>query len=84
MQMHHQRLQQQQQQYQQANYKIDESNSAYNFDILETDDTTDDENKPNPKRPPIPSWSRSMMLNNLLCKFYLFSFYFQNTSVMIK
>lgn len=31
--------------------------NAYNFDMLESGDSTDDEAKPTTKRPPAPSWS---------------------------
>lgn len=64
MQMHQQRLLlQQQQQMQQTKFK--QPVTLYNFDLLETDDSTDDESKPSSKRPPVPSWSKSNFLQIL-------------------
>lgn len=41
----------------------EEVKNAYNFDILNTDDSTDDESKPvSAKRPPPPAWSKSNYL----------------------
>lgn len=36
-----------------------ESKNTYSFDMLHTDDETDDESKPSAKRPPMPEWSKS-------------------------
>lgn len=33
--------------------------NTYHFDMLLTDDSTDDESKPSAKRPPLPSWTQS-------------------------
>lgn len=35
--------------------------NPYNFDMLESDDSTDEESKPSSKRPPPPSWSLSQI-----------------------
>jgi inner centromere protein len=35
-----------------------ESKKVYDFDMLHTDDSTDDESKPSAKRPAVPSWSK--------------------------
>lgn len=39
--------------------KKEESKNIYNFDMLHTDDSTDDEGRPSQKRPAAPSWSKS-------------------------
>lgn len=39
--------------------KKNESSNVYSFDMLNTDDETDDESRPSTKRPPIPEWSLS-------------------------
>lgn len=36
-----------------------EAKKVYGFDMLETDDSTDDESKPSKKRPEAPEWSKS-------------------------
>lgn len=36
-----------------------ESKSTYSFDMLHTDDSTDDESKPSQSRPAFPEWSKS-------------------------
>jgi inner centromere protein len=38
--------------------KKEESKSTYNFDMLHTDDETDDESRPVNSRPPAPEWSQ--------------------------
>jgi inner centromere protein len=39
-----------------------ESKNTYSFDMLHTDDETDDESKSSSKRPPMPDWSKSEIL----------------------
>lgn len=39
--------------------KKEESKNTYDFDMLHTDDETDDESKPSKTRPPAPEWSKS-------------------------
>jgi inner centromere protein len=39
--------------------KKEESKNIYNFEMLHTDDSTDDEARPSQKRPAAPSWSKS-------------------------
>jgi hypothetical protein len=39
--------------------KREQLKNSYHFDMLQTDDSTDDESKPADKRPPPPSWSSS-------------------------
>lgn len=51
-----------------AQEKKDASKNHYDFDMLHTDDSTDDESRPSQKRPPPPTWSRSKneMLNDIV------------------
>lgn len=39
--------------------KKNEMKNVYSFDMLNTDDETDDESRPSSKRPPVPEWSLS-------------------------
>lgn len=39
--------------------KKEELKNTYCFDMLNTDDETDDESRPGTKRPPVPKWSQS-------------------------
>lgn len=41
-----------------------ESKNTYSFDMLHTDDSTDDESTAKSKRPPQPEWSKSKKINN--------------------
>lgn len=43
--------------------KKEESKNIYNFEMLDTDDSTDDEGRPSQKRPAAPSWSKSKFSN---------------------
>lgn len=45
--------------------KKTEMANVYSFDMLNTDDETDDESRPSDKRPPIPDWSYSKIHNKL-------------------
>ena len=57
--MHKQQIQQKM-----IQQKKDEVKNAYNFDMLNTDDSTDDEAKPvSQKRPPPPLWSKSKIIH---------------------
>lgn len=40
-------------------HQKEEAKKVYGFDMLETDDSTDDESKPSKKRPEAPEWSKS-------------------------
>ena len=40
-----------------------EKENVYSFDMLNTDDETDDESRPSAKRPPIPEWSLSKLIS---------------------
>lgn len=40
-----------------------EKGNVYSFDMLNTDDETDDESRPSSKRPPIPEWSLSKLIS---------------------
>lgn len=40
-----------------------ESKSTYSFEMLHTDDSTDDESKPSHSRPAVPEWSKSKEFN---------------------
>lgn len=48
-----------------AQQKKEESQATYSFDMLHTDDSTDDESRPSKKRPPAPQWSRSKYFHPL-------------------
>lgn len=39
--------------------KKEDSKNTYSFEMLHTDDSTDDEGRPSQKRPPAPTWSKS-------------------------
>lgn len=41
-----------------------ESKNTYSFDMLHTDDSTDDESKPSQSRPAMPDWSKSKSFNH--------------------
>lgn len=43
--------------------KNEENKNTYSFDMLQTDDSTDDEAQPSAKRPPPPSWSKSKFIH---------------------
>lgn len=43
--------------------KKEESKNVYSFEMLHTDDSTDDESRPSTKRPPPPEWSKSELNN---------------------
>lgn len=56
--------------------KKEDSKNTYSFDMLHTDDSTDDEEKPSKKRPPIPTWSKSKIFRSnsyQFTHFYLIS-----------
>lgn len=50
--------------------KKEESKNTYNFDMLHTDDETDDEARPTNKRPPAPKWSSSEFFKCFFDRFF--------------
>lgn len=46
-------------------HQKEEAKKVYGFDMLDTDDSTDDESKPSAKRPEAPEWSKSEYLQGL-------------------
>ncbi|KAG5674984.1 hypothetical protein PVAND_004926 [Polypedilum vanderplanki] len=54
------------QQQQQQKKKLQKDSNTYSFDMLNTDDSTDDESKPSKKRPDPPQWSRKQYRAKLI------------------
>lgn len=53
-----------------AQQKKEASKNCYDFEMLHTDDSTDDESRPSQKRPLPPAWSKSKLrVLNLKCSF---------------
>lgn len=62
-----------------AQQKKESSKNTYNFDMLHTDDSTDDESKPSKKRPSPPSWSKSEFIFLVSCPNFFIIFLSEST-----